>query len=474
MAFNQFMHPRNIYRQKPVYEQLAREYSDFANHVYRDEKGKVHIDYGDIGALRSLTQTLLKKDFHLNVQIPEQRLVPTLPMRLNYILWIEDLLEHCRLCYQIKAIDIGTGSCAIFPLLATTLNPEWRFIATEIDPINLDYANKNVQNNNLNNRITIYDNHNIDTIFKHLVQNCHFTFVMTNPPFFDDTFNDSFEDIATKPNGHKTSFHWRKMNSASTDEAICDGGELAFIKRIMDESFQTKKSIDLYTVMIGRKKTFLELKCLLKDMIENKTLASFAHTELCQGNTKRWALAWTFDDRYQLANSPKIIHLKSKPLIHYLNPNMKCCDYDIQSIGNFIENLLLNDLHIEQFQMIKLNKRIEFDIKSNEANWKNQRRKRREKLLQESMKTMHIDTDVFIATGKRPLDNDQNNGDGQNLKKFSQSNELCKVNLTYLLHCSLIIKRDKQDIVIKMETKEMSQNKSATYELLQYFKNKLT
>ncbi|XP_027203319.1 U6 small nuclear RNA (adenine-(43)-N(6))-methyltransferase [Dermatophagoides pteronyssinus] len=471
MAFNQFMHPRNIYRKKLDYDHLGREYPEFGQHVCHDEKGKSYIDYSDIVVLRSLTKTLLKNDFHLDVQIPEQRLVPTIPMRLNYILWIEDLLQHCRLFYQIQGIDIGTGSCSIFPLLATILNPDWRFIATEIDPINLDYANKNVTNNNLNDKIIIYDNRNIDTIFKHLVQNSHFTFVMTNPPFFEDTFNDSFENINDKkPNDRRITFHQRKTNSASSDEAICDGGELVFIKRILDESLQTKKLVDLYTVMVGRKKTFLELKYLLKDMIKNKTLASFAHTELCQGNTKRWALAWTFDERFNLANSPKILQSKPKPLIHYLDQDIKACDYKIESIGNYIENLLLNDLHIEQFQIIKLNKRIEFDIKSNEANWKNQRRKRREKLSKELMEK--IAEDDFIA-GKRSLDDDDDNNHNSN-KKFSQSNELCKTNLTYLLHCSLIIKRDKQDILIKMETKQMSQNKSATYELLQYFKNKLT
>ncbi|OTF72507.1 methyltransferase-like protein [Euroglyphus maynei] len=155
MAFNQFMHPRNIYRQKINYDHLAQEYPEFGRHVCRDSKGKPHIDYNDITVLRSLTKTLLKHDFHLDVQIPEQRLVPTVPMRLNYILWIEDLLQYCRLSSAsiIQGIDIGTGSCSIFPLLATILNPDWRFVATEIDSINLDYADKNVKNNNLQDKI---------------------------------------------------------------------------------------------------------------------------------------------------------------------------------------------------------------------------------------------------------------------------------------------------------------------------------
>lgn len=142
------MHPKNIYRKKPDFQQLAKEYPEFA--VYLDANGK--IDFSNINALRSLTETLLKKDFGLNVEIPDGHLVPTLPMRLNYILWIEDILEHCKLRFNITGIDIGTGCCSIFPLLATKLN-NWQFIATEIDTENIFYAELNCNQNNLSDRI---------------------------------------------------------------------------------------------------------------------------------------------------------------------------------------------------------------------------------------------------------------------------------------------------------------------------------
>lgn len=46
-------------------------------------------------------------DFGLDVTIPEDRLVPTLPLRLNYILWLEDLLAAINLPNNIRGIDIG-------------------------------------------------------------------------------------------------------------------------------------------------------------------------------------------------------------------------------------------------------------------------------------------------------------------------------------------------------------------------------
>lgn len=67
------------------------------------------MNFKDEESLRVLTTTLLKHDFDLEVDIPPKKLVPTLPLRLNYILWVEDLLRHSGVddFTSVHGLDIG-------------------------------------------------------------------------------------------------------------------------------------------------------------------------------------------------------------------------------------------------------------------------------------------------------------------------------------------------------------------------------
>ena len=62
-------------------------------------------DFKKPECLRALSWALLKDNFNLDVEMPLDRLIPTIPLRLNYILWLEDLLSGEE--KQIRGIDIG-------------------------------------------------------------------------------------------------------------------------------------------------------------------------------------------------------------------------------------------------------------------------------------------------------------------------------------------------------------------------------
>ena len=106
MSLNKSMHPRNPYKdKKPDFKALAIKYEEFRKHTTQDSKGRVTVDFKKPECMRALSWVLLKEDFGLDVDMPLNRLIPTVPLRLNYILWIEDLLLQRR--DGVKGIDIG-------------------------------------------------------------------------------------------------------------------------------------------------------------------------------------------------------------------------------------------------------------------------------------------------------------------------------------------------------------------------------
>uniref|UniRef100_A0A674DXP5 Methyltransferase 16, N6-methyladenosine n=1 Tax=Salmo trutta TaxID=8032 RepID=A0A674DXP5_SALTR len=90
------------------------------------------------------------EDFGLTTDIPLERLIPTVSLRLNYIHWVEDLIGGQG--EPRRGIDIGTGASCIYPLLGASMNG-WHYLATEVDDICLDYATRNVEQNNLSDLI---------------------------------------------------------------------------------------------------------------------------------------------------------------------------------------------------------------------------------------------------------------------------------------------------------------------------------
>ena len=54
-----------------------------------------------------------------------------MPQRVNYCLWIEDLVnKKGKSCY---GIDIGCGSTCIFALILCKLNINWKMLVSDID-----------------------------------------------------------------------------------------------------------------------------------------------------------------------------------------------------------------------------------------------------------------------------------------------------------------------------------------------------
>lgn len=246
MALRKLMHPRNKYKKSPNFKQLALLYPEFRKVAVTDLTGKVHIDFKNEETLRILTKVLLKHDFDLTVKIPQNKLVPTLPLRLNYILWIEDLMTHASFTEMenVKGIDIGTGAICIYPLLLAKIYGCYMF-GTEVDDTSIESAIENVKNNSLENLIQVIKVEKNKILKETIEENETFHFIMCNPPFFE-TEDTSDKVIKQQPP--------RNAPTGSNKELSIEGGEKLFVTKMIEESIQIGEKIKIYTSMLGKKK----------------------------------------------------------------------------------------------------------------------------------------------------------------------------------------------------------------------------
>jgi 23S rRNA (adenine1618-N6)-methyltransferase len=114
-------------------------------------------------------------------------------------------------------------------------------------------------------------------------------FVMTNPPFYT-----SEAEMLESAKGKQ-----RPPNSACTGapvEMICPGGEVAFVKRLIDESAEARvrEQVQWFTSMLGK----LASVEVVVEALKGKGCGNWAVTEFVQGQkTRRWAVGWSWGDR---------------------------------------------------------------------------------------------------------------------------------------------------------------------------------
>ena len=120
---------------------------------------------------------------------------------------------------------------------------------------------------------------------------------MTNPPFYS-SIETMLESAAAKS---------RPPFSACTGsevEMVVPGGEVAFVRRIIEESLLLRSRVQWYSAMLGKLESVRELLEVLNqkglsDVGQGKSgTANWAIKEFVQGTkTRRWGLAWSWIGR---------------------------------------------------------------------------------------------------------------------------------------------------------------------------------
>lgn len=109
----------------------------------------------DIPMYRCLTETLLLEDYGVKATLLANRICPTVPSRMNYLAWLDELLQSESSRKRLKVdkdvstpssghaslhiLDIGVGSSAIYPLLGRA-HFGWKFVGSDIDEEAVNHA----------------------------------------------------------------------------------------------------------------------------------------------------------------------------------------------------------------------------------------------------------------------------------------------------------------------------------------------
>ena len=389
MALNKFMHPRNLYKNHPPdFNELKEKFPSFAKHVKTNSKGHSHINFKNKFALIELVKALAKKDFDLKLEIPNDRLVPTLPSRLNYILFVEDLINSLPVSKVNQVLDIGCGSVCIYALLGCKIKKSWQFVATEKDSKNYKLAVKNVENNSLSERISVKNvAEKKDGKLIYGEKSITYAACMCNPPFFSTKYEQS--KTLNRPVANSTC-------SGSAIEMLCEGGDFAFALQIYKESVAEPFKCSWYTTMLGKKSSYDKL---LKILLKNKDLTVVPY-ELCQGNTMRWVLAWSYENNLNKKllgvsefKKNKLKRKASKPLKFTITSS----DYEakIKSILDVLKKLLkVTNLIIEQNSTT-------FNLSSTVKSWVGCRKRQR---LNKEERTVEINSNKVDSVNNLVLD----------------------------------------------------------------------
>ncbi|KAI9144299.1 ribosomal RNA large subunit methyltransferase F-like protein, partial [Paraphysoderma sedebokerense] len=218
-------------------------------------------------------------------------------IRLNYVHWLEDLLQVYEVPNQrIVGLDVGTGASCIYPLLGCRLHPTWKFFATDISSQSISFAKDNITRNNLADKIHLYLNPDSQITLpinemktasedseSSIPESLDFT--MCNPPFYSSEQHMVNSQAAKKGDAFATC-------TGASHEMITAGGEYQFVKKMILESEKYGSQVRWFTSMIGIKETLNKL--ILE--LEKINVKSYTTTTFRQGYTLRWALAWSYTE----------------------------------------------------------------------------------------------------------------------------------------------------------------------------------
>lgn len=297
------LHPRNRHRFRYDFKKLSQSCKELAAFVSINKYNNESIDFSNAEAVKALNKALLKQFYGIsNWDIPANYLCPPIPGRADYIHYIADLLRSSNSDVLpqgkfIKILDIGVGANCVYPIIGNS-EYGWQFVGSDIDPIAIKSAKDIlVSNESKKNAIECRLQTSPSAIFKGIIKPGEvFDATICNPPFH--------ASLAEAEGG--TERKWKNLGIKKENKSVlnfggkstelwCEGGEGAFVQKMIEQSAQLPSTCFWYSTLISKKSN---LPGLYRSLIKVKAL-DIKTIDMAQGQKVSRIVAWTFLNEQQ-------------------------------------------------------------------------------------------------------------------------------------------------------------------------------
>lgn len=296
------LHPRNKHQDRYNFEELIAACQDLKPFVSINKFNIETIDFTNPRAVKILNRALLKHFYKIDHwDIPENYLCPPIPGRADYIHNIADILASSNggivpKGKSVCVLDIGVGANCIYPLIGHQ-EYGWYFIGTDIDIMALKVARQIVNSNALTDEIEFRHQVNPSFIFKNILKPDETVDItMCNPPFHSSAAEaQSGTERKWKNLKHKQSSKPLLNFGGQNAELWCKGGEVAFIKKMIEESATFSKNSLWFSSLVSKSDNLPAIYTALKkaETVSIKTIT------MSQGNKTSRLVAWSFMNETQ-------------------------------------------------------------------------------------------------------------------------------------------------------------------------------
>jgi 23S rRNA (adenine1618-N6)-methyltransferase len=292
------LHPRNRHRGSYDFKALIAICPELAPFVAMNKYQTESIDFSNAEAVKTLNRALLASYYEVaGWDIPPGYLCPPVPGRADYIHHAADLLATSNRGIipkgqTIKVLDIGMGANAVYPIIGHK-EYGWSFVGTDIDPVALASVGKILQSNPaLAKDISCRLQKNKSSIFGGILQeNELFDLSISNPPF-----HTSLAEAQAGTERKWKNLGLSKKNPSDLNfggyqnELWCEGGEQAFIGRMIEESAGISERCFWFSSLVSKSESLRGIYKALKKAgaVDVRTV------DMAQGQKTSRFVAWSF------------------------------------------------------------------------------------------------------------------------------------------------------------------------------------